>query len=82
MKRNTLTEAEAAKALRRGPTPRPPHSNQLQGLGDVVAGATSAAGVTPCGGCLRRKAALNRATPAWVKRLLHRLAGWLATLAR
>lgn len=66
----------AGEDLERVPCP------ELPGLGDVVASATTAAGVKPCGGCLLRKAALNRATPAWVKRLLHRLAGWLATLAR
>ncbi len=44
---------------------------QLPGLGDVVAGATTAAGVTPCGGCLRRKQAMNRLTPGWVKQMLH-----------
>lgn len=30
------------------------------GLGDVIKRATSAAGITPCGGCERRAAALNR----------------------
>jgi len=30
------------------------------GLGDVVKRATSRLGVTPCGGCERRAAALNR----------------------
>lgn len=43
------------------------------GLGDVVAGATKAVGVKPCGGCAKRQAALNRATPGYVRRLL----GWL-----
>jgi hypothetical protein len=30
------------------------------GLGDVIKRATSAIGFTPCGGCQRRAAALNR----------------------
>jgi hypothetical protein len=30
------------------------------GLGDVIKRATSAVGITPCGGCGRRAAALNR----------------------
>jgi hypothetical protein len=30
------------------------------GLGDVVKKATYAIGITPCGGCERRAAALNR----------------------
>ncbi len=30
------------------------------GLGDVLKRATSAVGVNPCGGCVRRAAALNR----------------------
>lgn len=30
------------------------------GLGDVIKRATSAVGIKPCGGCVRRAAALNR----------------------
>jgi hypothetical protein len=30
------------------------------GLGDVIKRATYAVGITPCGGCERRAAALNR----------------------
>ena len=30
------------------------------GLGDVIKRATSAVGIKPCGGCMRRAAALNR----------------------
>jgi len=41
-------------------------------LGDAVAAATKAVGVKPCGGCAKRQAALNRATPAWARRAL----GW------
>ena len=42
------------------------------GLGDAVAAATKSVGVKPCGGCAKRQAALNRATPAWARRAL----GW------
>ena len=46
------------------------HSNpSIQpGIGDAVAAATSAVGVKPCGGCLRRKRWLNRITPGWMSR--------------
>jgi len=47
------------------PAPPPP-----PGIGDAVAAATSAAGIKPCGACKRRQAALNRLTPAWVRRVL------------
>lgn len=62
--------------------PQPVPCPELPGLGDVVASATTAAGVMPCGGCLRRKQAMNRLTPGWVKQMLHWLAGWLSRLAR
>ena len=42
------------------------------GVGDVVAGATKALGITPCGACQKRQAALNKATPGWVGKIL----GW------
>ena len=40
------------------------------GLGDAVHAATTAVGVKPCGGCQRRREAMNRATPGWVRRIL------------
>lgn len=42
------------------------------GLGDVVAGAAKAVGVTPSPGCgcEKRRAALNQATPKFVRRML------------
>lgn len=42
------------------------------GLGDVVAGAAKAVGVTPSPGCgcEKRRAALNRATPKFVRQVL------------
>ena len=42
------------------------------GLGDVVAGATKSVGIKPCGGCKKRQAALNNATPGWLSRILLR----------
>ena len=42
------------------------------GIGDAVAGVTKAVGIKPCGGCKKRQAALNRATPGWVAKIL----GW------
>lgn len=42
------------------------------GVGTVIAKVTTAAGVKPCGGCKRRQAQLDKATPRYVRRLL----GW------
>ena len=42
------------------------------GIGDTVAAVTTAAGIKPCGGCKKRQAALNRATPGWLSRILLR----------
>ena len=42
------------------------------GLGDVVAATTKAAGIRTCGGCARRQAAMNKATPGWLSRILLR----------
>lgn len=42
------------------------------GLGDAVAAVTKRAGIQPCGACSKRQAAMNRATPAWARRML----GW------
>jgi hypothetical protein len=35
-------------------------SDQDVGLGDLIKRATSAVGITPCGGCQRRASALNQ----------------------
>jgi hypothetical protein len=40
------------------------------GLGDVVAGATKAIGIKPCGKCQKRRQAMNKATPRCARRLL------------
>lgn len=50
------------------PPPPPPRQRQVRipflrravGLGDVVAGATGAVGIQPCGGCQQRKDWLNQ----------------------
>jgi len=47
-----------------------PDSTTGIGLGDVVAGATKAVGFKPCGSCQKRQAAMNRATPGWVGKIL------------
>jgi hypothetical protein len=47
-------------------------SEVTPGIGDVVAAATTAVGVKPCGGCAKRKAALNKATPGWLSKILLR----------
>lgn len=53
------------------PTPGP-------GLGDAVAaGIQAVGGPAPCGSCLRRKAALNAATPGWLRRTITACLGWL-----
>jgi hypothetical protein len=46
------------------------------GLGDVVAGALKAVGVKkhPGCGCHQKQAALNAATPSWMRLMLGRLA--------
>ncbi len=46
--------------------------HQPVGLGDTVAAVTTAAGIKPCGGCKKRQAALNKATPGWLSRILLR----------
>ena len=42
------------------------------GIGDTVAAVTTAAGIKPCGGCKKRQAALNKATPGWLSGILLR----------
>lgn len=46
------------------PKPKPkPKKERLRGLGDVIAKATKAVGIEPCGGCKTRQAKLNKAFP-------------------
>lgn len=40
------------------------------GVGTVIATVTTAAGVKPCGGCKRRQAQLDKATPGWLRRFI------------
>ena len=47
-------------------------SEVTPGIGDTVAAVTTAAGIKPCGGCKKRQAALNNATPGWLSRILLR----------
>lgn len=62
---------------------RPPAPTAARpGLGDAIASATTKVGIKPCAGCKRRQAWLNRWTPAWLSRLLGRLGGAGAPLAR
>lgn len=49
-----------------------PRAKPAPGVGDVVAGATKAVGFKPCGACQKRQAAMNRATPSIIRRIL----GW------
>ena len=41
-----------------------------RGLGDVVAAATKSVGIKPCAPCAKRQAALDRATPGWLSKIL------------
>jgi hypothetical protein len=45
-------------------------SEVTPGIGDTVAAVTTAAGIKPCGACKKRQAALNKATPGWLSRIL------------
>jgi hypothetical protein len=44
-------------------TPPPSAPARMRGLGDVIARATTAIGIKPCGGCKKRQEALNKAVP-------------------
>lgn len=46
-------------------------SDPSRGLGDTIAKATSALGITPCGGCKERQAKLNRIVPYRSKQHAH-----------
>jgi hypothetical protein len=51
------------RAADAAPPPPPPEPTNWRGLGDVIASATKAIGIKPCGGCQKRREALNRAVP-------------------
>jgi len=44
-----------------------------KGLGELAKAVTTAVGIKPCGGCRRRAAQLDAATPGWLARLLARI---------
>lgn len=41
----------------------PQYDGPARGVGDVVAKITKAVGIKPCGGCAKRRAAMNQAVP-------------------
>ena len=45
------------------------------GVGTVIAKVTTAAGVKPCGGCKKRQAQLDKATPGWMRRIIGKYLG-------
>ncbi len=58
---SSLIPLEETKQQRKpyvAPTPR-----RSRGLGDSIAKATKAMGISPCGGCKQRQAALNKLVP-------------------
>ena len=59
---DVTVSAPARAALVADPEPDPEPS-RWRGLGDVIASATKAVGITPCGGCQQRREALNRLVP-------------------
>jgi hypothetical protein len=65
-----VTRMAVAQILPNGELEFVGKSEVTPGIGDVVAAATTAVGVKPCGGCAKRKAALNKATPRWLSRIL------------
>ena len=50
-----------------------PGTLRKAGLGTAIKTATTAVGIKPCGGCERRAAQLDAATPGWIAGLLGRL---------
>lgn len=39
------------------------YAGPMRGLGDVISTVTHAVGIEPCGGCLKRRDALNKIAP-------------------
>lgn len=61
-----LTAPDAAQgnvAPPAAPVAPAPARERMRGLGDAVARMTKAVGIKPCGGCQKRREALNRAFP-------------------
>jgi hypothetical protein len=59
-KSNTERDATAQAARFRVRLPGFLIGDDEIGLGDVIKKATASAGISPCGGCAKRAAALNR----------------------
>lgn len=66
----TTDSVRLPKKVRKDGTERPccqdtiaKADQKIRGLGDVVAKATSAVGIKPCGGCKKRQEALNKMFP-------------------
>ena len=55
--------AASAFSLSAEAMPAEPQRQPWRGMGDVVASATKLVGIQPCGGCQRRREALNRLMP-------------------
>ena len=69
---NGVTRMAVAQILPDGELEFVGKSEVTPGIGDTVAAVTTAAGIKPCGGCKKRQAALNKATPGWLSRILLR----------
>ena len=67
-----VTRMAVAQILPNGELEFVGKSEVSPGIGDTVAAVTTAAGIKPCGGCKKRQAALNNATPGWLSRILLR----------
>lgn len=67
-----VTRMAVAQILPNGELEFVGKSEVSPGIGDTVAAVTTAAGIKPCGGCKKRQAALNKATPGWLSRILLR----------
>ena len=65
-----VTRMAVAQILPNGELEFVGKSEVSPGIGDTVAAVTTAAGIKPCGACKKRQAALNRATPGWLSRIL------------
>lgn len=70
---NTYTDDEAAKRIAELRSQLIVQGKDV-GFGDALAaGIQAVGGPKPCGGCQRRKEAMNAVTPSWARRLLGRL---------
>jgi len=61
-----ISVSVSAPTMSEKPERRPhidPAPRLSRGLGDTIAKATKAIGITPCGGCKQRQAALNKLIP-------------------